>query len=99
MDQINFQIIKCPHCQYNYVPAEVMHPNDFLGKPISIIRDALGKIIYHEYEEGNEPAQVETYICDGCNKQFVIEPVVTYKARKEIKELDFTETVVSLLDD
>lgn len=90
------QIIKCPHCGYEYDAAEIMMSSDFIGKPESLIRDALGKILHLEYEEGKEPLQSETYICDGCNRQFVVEPQVTYKVRKEAEELDFTNSSVSL---
>ena len=93
------QYIKCPHCGYEYTPAEIMLPSDFLGRPETLLRDALGKILHLEYEEANEPLQTETYICDGCNKQFVVEPHVTYKVKKEIEELDFTTTTVSLFND
>ena len=96
-DKIN-QKIKCPHCGYEYVPAEVMHPNDFLGRPETVLRDALGKLLHVDYERGNEPLSSETYICDGCDKQFIIEPSTTYKVRKEAEELDFSQTTVSLFD-
>ena len=92
-----YPVIKCPHCQYGYAPAELFHPHDFAGKPISVLRDALGKVLYQEYEEDYEPGDSCTYICDGCDKQFIVEPIITYKARKEIEELDFSETSVSLL--
>ena len=92
-----YPVIKCPHCQYGYAPAELLHPHDFMGKPNSVLRDALGKVLYQEYAEGYEPEDISTYICDGCGKQFIVEPQVTYKVRKEIEELDFSETSVSLL--
>lgn len=93
----NFPVIKCPYCGHQYVPAEIMMPIDFIGKPNTVLRDALGKIIYQDYVEDYEPSQKETYICDSCNHQFIVEPVVTYKVRKEAEELDFQETSVSLL--
>jgi DNA-directed RNA polymerase subunit RPC12/RpoP len=96
-NQKKWPTIKCPHCGYEYTPAEVLYPESLLGKPDSIIRDALGKIIYLEYAEGDEPCQSEKYICDNCDKPFIVEPVITYKVRKETEELDFTETFVSLL--
>lgn len=99
MNQNPYPIIKCPHCQYNYAAAEVMHPSDFLGKPTAIIRDALGKLLYQEYEEGYEPSAPTSFICDSCDKQFIIEPVVNYRVRKEVKELDFSEVTASLLDE
>jgi hypothetical protein len=72
-------------------------PGDFLGEADSLVRDALGKIIYLEYREGCEPDQPEKYFCDNCDKPFIVEPVITYKVKKETEELDFTETFVSLL--
>jgi hypothetical protein len=72
-------------------------PGAFLGKPESVIRDALGKIIYLDYAEGLEPLQLEKFFCNGCDKPFIVEPTLTFKTRKEVEELDFTETFVSLL--
>ena len=101
MDQnkTKWAIIKCPHCGYNYVPAEIKMPGDFLGKPESVVRDALGKILFHEYPEDNEPGMLESYICDNCEKSFIVEPIITYKVRKEAEELDFSDPYVSLLND
>ena len=42
--------IKCPHCGYEYVPAEIFMPTDIEGKPDSIVKDVLGKVLYAEYE-------------------------------------------------
>ena len=39
-----YPVIKCPHCQYGYAPAELFHPDDFAGRPTSVLRDALGYI-------------------------------------------------------
>ena len=97
-NQNKSSIIKCPHCNWEYLPAEVMMPSGFLGRPESVVRDALGKILYYEYPQ-EEPCQTEDYICDGCNKPFIIEPQVTYKTKKEAVELDFSQTYVSLLND
>ena len=96
-DSKKWPTIRCPHCGYEYTPAEIFMPGDFLGRPESLIRDALGKIIYLEYEEDNEPLQSEQYICDNCDKPFVVEPVISYKVKKEIEELDFSNDTVSLL--
>ena len=38
-------VIKCPHCGYEYVPAEIFMLGDFLGKPTDLIRDPLGKFL------------------------------------------------------
>lgn len=91
-------VIKCPHCGWEYTPADIFYPGEIIGKPDSVVRDALGKIIYHEYQEGEEPEQTESFICEECGKPFVVEPIVTYKVKKEEEALDFTEQYVSLLD-
>lgn len=62
-----------------------------------MIRDALGKIIYQDYDAELEPMQSEKYICDGCGQLFIVEPVLTFKTKKEAEELDFTSDYVSLL--
>jgi DNA-directed RNA polymerase subunit RPC12/RpoP len=97
--QKNKTYIKCPHCGWEYDPAEIMMPSDFLGRPESLIKDALGKILHLSYIDDQEPNQTESFICDGCGRQFIVEPQVTYKVKKEAEELDFTQTSVSLFND
>lgn len=43
-----FVAIKCPHCGYEYLPAELFIADDLVGTPESngVVRDALGKILY-----------------------------------------------------
>lgn len=92
-----YPVIKCPHCQYGYAPAELFHPDDYAGRPTSVLRDALGKVIYQTYREGYEPTATAEYICDGCGKKFIVDVEISYKVQKEVEELDFSETSVSLL--
>ena len=73
-------------------------PGELVGNPETVIRDALGKVIYQEYDDEEMPAQIEHYVCDNCGKPFIVEPVITYKVRKEDEALDFSEQSVSLLD-
>ena len=96
--QKKWPVIRCPHCNTEYSPAEIFMPGDLIGKPDTVLRDALGKIIYQEYDEDNEPAQVGHYICDECGKPFTVEPVITYKVKKEDEVKDFSELSASLLD-
>ena len=91
-------IIKCPHCGKEYVPSEIFMPGELTGKASQVIRDPLGRIIYTEYEEDWEPAQTEHFVCDDCGKGFTVEPVIVYKVKKEVEELDFSDTSTSLLD-
>ncbi len=95
---IKWPVIKCPHCGHEYVPAEIFMPGELVGVPGQIVRDALGKIIYQEYDDEDLPAQVEHYVCDECGKPFVVEPVITYKVRKEDEAVDFSDLSSSLLD-
>lgn len=90
-------VIKCPHCGFEYVPAEIFMPGDLVGTPDSIVRDALGKTIYVDYIEDEQPLSVEEYTCDNCGHTFLVEPVVQYKVKKQAEELDFGEESVSLL--
>lgn len=96
--QKKWPTIKCPHCGREYAPAELFVPGELIGAPTEIIRDAIGKIVYQEYGEDDAPTQETRYRCDGCGKPFVVEPIVTYKVKKEDEALDFDEQSVSLVD-
>jgi len=73
-------------------------PTDLEGKPDSVIKDALGKVLYADYPDGYNPGETTHFYCEGCGKPFVVEPTVSYKIRKESEELDFSSTTASLLD-
>lgn len=91
-------VIKCPYCGMEYSPSEIFMPGQIVGKPKNLVKDALGKIIYQDWEEGDEAEQEEHYVCDGCGKSFTVKPVVTYTTSTEAEETDFTELSSSLLD-
>ena len=92
-------IIRCPHCGGEYLPGEIYMPGDLIGQPDDVVKDSLGKIIYEDYStEDREPKLVEHFICDYCNKPFIVEASVTYRAKEEAPENDFTTKYVSLLD-
>lgn len=92
------QLIKCPHCGWEYAPSEIFMPGDIEGKASSVVRDALGKALYVGYEEGKEPCSKTEYVCDGCGKAFSVEPTVSYRATKAPEELDFSSDEASLID-
>ena len=96
--QKKWPVIRCPHCGMEFTPAEIFMPGDLIGEPDNVIRDALGRIIYQEYDEGNEPAQVGHYVCDECGKPFIVEPIIMYKVKKEDEAKDFSDLSSSLLD-
>ena len=92
-------LIKCPHCGAEYLPGEVYMPNSLIGQPDEVVRDALGKIIYEDYDiPEREPDMVEHFICEYCDKPFIVEASVTYKTKEEAPENDFKTQYVSLLD-
>ena len=92
-------LIKCPNCGCEYLPGEIYMPGSLIGQPGGIVRDSLGKILYEDYlEKKDEPDNIEHFICEHCEKPFIIEATVSYKTYQEAPEKDFTEKYVSLLD-
>ena len=92
-------IIKCPGCGAEYLPGEIFMPNAIIGQPDEVVKDSLGKIIYEDYYTvDREPNLMESFTCEYCNKPFVVEAVVSYKAKEEAPEKNFKEQYVSLLD-
>lgn len=61
------RVIKCPKCGYEYLPAEIYLPDEFLGKPKNIVRNVEGKLMGYEGIKMND---TETYYCDNCGELF-----------------------------
>jgi predicted RNA-binding Zn-ribbon protein involved in translation (DUF1610 family) len=76
--------IKCPHCGFEYMPAEIYYPDSFLGKPMDISRDDSGKI---DFYTGHNMDLNEEFECPNCGCHFEINCKV-----------DFSTTVISLSD-
>lgn len=92
-------IIKCPHCFTEYLPGEIYMPGSLIGQPDEVIRDSFGKIIYEDfYSESRKPDFIEHFICEKCERPFVVEATVTYRVKEELPENDFSTKYVSLLD-
>ena len=91
-------IIKCVHCGAQYLAGEIFMPGAFIGKPDDIVKDSFGKLLYEDYQEGKEPDMIEHYVCDYCDKPFIVEATITYKTMTEAPENDFSTQYVSLLD-
>jgi predicted nucleic-acid-binding Zn-ribbon protein len=91
------KFIECPHCHCQYTPEEIFVRGAFIGKTKDIVKDALGKILYSDYEEGKEPDFNEKFICDNCNRTFLIHADISYSTEAEKEELDFSEEYVKLL--
>lgn len=62
-----FEIIECPHCKYEYLPAEIFVPRAYFGHPENIQRDENGKLVSYD---GTSVDLFEKYICDNCNTEF-----------------------------
>ena len=71
-----FQIIKCPCCGWQYMPAELYVPDAFIGTPSKISRDYLGHILYFD---GETMCTDETYTCDNCGTTFNVSADVSFK--------------------
>lgn len=92
-------IIRCPHCSAEYLPGEIYMPGSLIGQPDEIVKDSFGRLLYEDYTtEDREPDMTEHFTCEYCDKPFVIEAIVTYKAKEEAPENDFSTKYVSLLD-
>ena len=63
-------IIKCPHCQAEYLPAEIFLPNAVLGRPRDIQKDLNGVIVNYL---GTSMDLKESYRCDYCDRKFNVE--------------------------
>ena len=62
--------VRCPHCNYEYMLADIILPQYFLGKAQVIERDYLGNIINKiGYKE---PIHRWRYNCDQCYRDFDI---------------------------
>lgn len=77
--------IKCPCCGYEYLPAEIFLPDYILGKPTDIVRTVDGKITYVSGKSAN---MSESYICDKCNKPFIVHANISFKTEYD-SEKDF----------
>lgn len=79
------ELIKCPNCGYEYLPAEIFY--DLLGKPKNIVRTVNGNI---DYYSGQRPSLRESYYCDHCGKLMSIECSLTFNVMID-HENDFDE--------
>lgn len=68
--------IRCPHCNCEYLPAEIYFPKDFLGYPTEIIRDESGNVLGFQ---GNDMTTTEQYCCDKCGNLFNVDASITFK--------------------
>lgn len=85
-DKARDKIIVCPHCGYEYLPAEIFIPKAFFGSPSYIDRNTIGEI---EIFEGTTMDTTENYICDKCGKEFTVTSELRFRTnKKENKSMD-----------
>ena len=70
-----FELIECPKCGREYLPAEIFVPQPFFGRPRDIVRDVYGRILDYE---GTSIDQNETYTCDKCNTTFAVKAKMSF---------------------
>ena len=93
MKNKKIDVISCPFCHREYLPAEIFYPSSLLGKPYEIQRDYTGKIL--DYFDDVVDAD-ETYTCDGCNKKFKVSAKLTFTVdSKGLVDFD-SETVIKI---
>lgn len=86
-----FEIISCPHCGRQYLPAEIFYPNYYFGRPSNIIRDVFGNILDYD---GTSIDIGESYTCDKCNTTFEIKGKIQFVV-EENKIGNFDEEYVT----
>lgn len=88
------ELITCPKCGHQYLPAEIFIPKAFIGNPYGIERDYNGAII--EYE-GASLDLFETYQCDNCDTLFKISARISFSTSTDEDE-GFEEEYISPLN-
>lgn len=83
-------VINCPNCGAEYLPAEIYYPNSLLGKPSNIHKDSLGKI---DTFEGTTLNNREEFVCDFCGKPFKVFARIKFDSTIDAVN-DFTESYV-----
>ena len=92
-------IIECKHCKAQYLIGEIFMPGAIIGKPVDVVKDSLGKIIYVDYKtEDNVPCNTEHFVCEYCGKPAMLTAELIVKTAKEAPENDFQNQYVPLLD-
>lgn len=86
MRKNKFDVIVCPCCGAEYLPAEIYVSNSYIGTPKHIIKNDEGKILTFDGETMNTS---ETYQCDYCNSKFIINAKTTFLTEiKTSKDFD-----------
>ena len=87
------KIIKCPYCNYEYLPGEIFSPKHFLGQPERVIRTRKGEIVGYE---GIEMDTEEYFECLSCGNRLNIVAKVNFYVDNEEQENCEQESQVEL---
>mgnify|MGYP002520847224 CR=1 FL=1 len=82
-DDRKLNVITCPYCNREYTPDEIYIPESFLGKTREVLRNIDGSIDIVEYEE--TPDLTETYVCDKCEKPFIVKANVQFTTTRDME--------------
>ena len=86
MEEPLIKTIKCPHCGAEYLPSEIFMPEDLLDKTYTIHKTKDGII---EFAEGKDAELIESYICDYCDKQFIVVADINFISMKDDVEEEY----------
>lgn len=87
------ELIKCPVCGAEYLPAEIYLPNHFLGRPEDIERNNAHRVLNFYGESMNT---VEHYCCDQCHSPFKVTARVQFITEEEL-DINFNEDYTTTL--
>ena len=82
-------IIKCPNCGCEYLPGEIYVGKAFIGAPINVKKDSLGRVTE---VIGSDMDTVEYFCCDNCDTPFKIEATVSFETTT-LSEQEFKEAL------
>ena len=91
--QENTPKIICPKCGCEYLPAEIYHAHDLLGRPQEIVRDKNRKI---DFFTGTSMNLEEEFECIECETMFTVTAEITFASAYN-KDTDFNEDYESVI--
>lgn len=93
-DRKRDNVIVCPSCGREYLPAEIYVPSAFFGKPTDIDRTTNGEI---EVFDGTTMDTQEEFVCENCGVTFVVNADVRFKTHIKEGKKKFDKVYVSPL--
>ena len=83
----NYSTIKCPKCNWEYLPEEIFIAKNFLGHHKNVVKDERGQILSFE---GVDQDLTESFVCEHCGKTFNVKASVSFEASVDLTR-DFDE--------